>query len=206
MDFVPKLKEFPSGTAPGPGGCTNEFLWVCLDDEESLQLCVGHAIRLAIDLDHPTVLSIDGVGVYDHVLRSAMLGKIFEFNPRAALVDGEHIFAFLERACAHCQRLSGHLRSARCWKKCCLPQQAFCYTLARPEHGTEQVRSQRVWKSWKISVVRPEPHLTFDLIFVQTSIFSCFEHFSKSVRMEPHVTFRVVFVPPNPKLTSTTNP
>ena len=41
--------------------------------------CVGHAIRLAIDLDpRATVLSIDGVGVYDHVLRSAMLGKIFE--------------------------------------------------------------------------------------------------------------------------------
>ena len=48
MDFVPEqdlelkrsiftkcLKESPSGVAPGPGGCTNEFLRVCLDDEES---------------------------------------------------------------------------------------------------------------------------------------------------------------------------
>ena len=29
--------EWPSGSAPGPGGCTNEMLRVCLDDAEVLQ-------------------------------------------------------------------------------------------------------------------------------------------------------------------------
>ena len=41
--------------------------------------CVGHAIRAAIDADHEaTLLSIDGVGAYDHVHRSAMLSKLLE--------------------------------------------------------------------------------------------------------------------------------
>ena len=41
--------------------------------------CVGHAIRAATDADHEaTVLSIDGVGAYDHVHRSAMLSKLLE--------------------------------------------------------------------------------------------------------------------------------
>ena len=152
-NFTKCLKESPSGTAPGPGGCTNEFLQVCLDDDESLQLlylaaqdlasgkappeasvfmlanmtvlsrkdggvrgiatgtslrrlvakslakavwhrsgesllpipvrvvntedCVGHAVRLATDLDPPTtVLSIDGVGAYDHVLQDFGGGKL----------------------------------------------------------------------------------------------------------------------------------
>ena len=39
----------------------------------------GHAIRAAIDADHEaTVLSIDGVGAYDDVHRSAMLSKPLE--------------------------------------------------------------------------------------------------------------------------------
>ena len=41
--------------------------------------CVGHAVRTAFDLDpRATVLSIDGIGAYDHVLRSAMLGKLLK--------------------------------------------------------------------------------------------------------------------------------
>ena len=145
-----------SGSAPGPGGCTNEMLRVCLDDAHVLDLlnlaaedfprgetpasrsflratmtalskkdggirsiptgssfrrlvgktlarqfgpvveqvcapfqfalstragtdCVGHAIRVMTDLDpRATVLSVDGVGAYDHVLRSSMLGKLME--------------------------------------------------------------------------------------------------------------------------------
>ena len=39
--------------------------------------CVSHAIRLMTDTDHETtVLSIDGIGAYDHVLRSAMMAKL----------------------------------------------------------------------------------------------------------------------------------
>ena len=39
---------------------------------------VGHLIRLLTDLDpEATVLSIDDIGAYDHVLRSAMLGKLW---------------------------------------------------------------------------------------------------------------------------------
>ena len=38
--------------------------------------CVGHAVRAATDADpRATVLSIDGIGAYDHVLRSAMMSK-----------------------------------------------------------------------------------------------------------------------------------
>ena len=41
--------------------------------------CVCHAIRVMTDLDaRATVLSVDGVGAYDHVLRSSMLGKLME--------------------------------------------------------------------------------------------------------------------------------
>ena len=41
--------------------------------------CVGHTIRAATD-DNPrmTVLSVDGVGAYDHVLRATMLSKLRE--------------------------------------------------------------------------------------------------------------------------------
>eukprot|EP00973_Karenia_brevis_P040317 5570003-Karenia_brevis.AAC.1 len=39
--------------------------------------CVGHAVRLLTDLDaSATLLSIDGIGAYDHVLRDAMLSKL----------------------------------------------------------------------------------------------------------------------------------
>ena len=38
----PSLRTSPSGSAPGPGGCTNEFLRVCLDDAEVLQLFFWH--------------------------------------------------------------------------------------------------------------------------------------------------------------------
>ena len=41
--------------------------------------CVGHAIRALTDADlTATVLSIDGIGAYDHVLRSAMMSKLFD--------------------------------------------------------------------------------------------------------------------------------
>ena len=41
--------------------------------------CVGHTIKAATD-DNPrmTVLSVDGVGAYDHVLRATMLSKVRE--------------------------------------------------------------------------------------------------------------------------------
>ena len=156
--FVKCLRTAPSGTSPGPGGCTNEMLRVCLDDTETLELlvsaaedfaraetpqevsksfmlasmtalqkkdggvrgiatgtafrrlvaktlarqfgpaveatcspfqfalstragtdCVGHAVRFATDANpEATVLSIDGVGAYDHVYRSAMMEKLLE--------------------------------------------------------------------------------------------------------------------------------
>ena len=41
--------------------------------------CVGHAVRAMTDLEpRMTVLSIDGVGAYDHVYRSAILEKLLE--------------------------------------------------------------------------------------------------------------------------------
>ena len=39
--------------------------------------CVGHLLRAATDADpRVTVLTVDGIGAYDHVLRSAMLGRL----------------------------------------------------------------------------------------------------------------------------------
>ena len=56
LDFMPEstlqldkqlivkcLQTAPSGCAPGPGGCTNEMLRVCLDDDETLQLFMSAA-------------------------------------------------------------------------------------------------------------------------------------------------------------------
>ena len=41
--------------------------------------CVGHAIRALTDADPTaTVLSMDGIGAYDHVLRSAMMSKLHD--------------------------------------------------------------------------------------------------------------------------------
>ena len=46
--------------------------------------CVGHAIRAMTYLNsRATVLSVDGIGAYDHVLRSSMLGKLLEV-PRSS--------------------------------------------------------------------------------------------------------------------------
>ena len=155
--FVKCLRTAPGGSSAGPGGCSNEMLKVCLDDQETCQLlflaaevfargtapnvshcfmlanltalqkkdggvrgiatgttfrrlvaktlarqfsrqvtaacapfqfalstragvdCVGHVVRATADADgEATLLSIDGVGAYDHELRSSMLAKLFE--------------------------------------------------------------------------------------------------------------------------------
>ena len=52
LDFVPhaplelsfklfsiSLRSAPAGSSPGPGGCTNEMLKVCLDDQEPFNCC-----------------------------------------------------------------------------------------------------------------------------------------------------------------------
>ena len=39
--------------------------------------CVGHMLRAATDANPSlTILSVDGIGAYDHILRSAMLGRL----------------------------------------------------------------------------------------------------------------------------------
>ena len=49
--------------------------------------CVGHAIRALTDADvAATVLSIDGVGAYDHIHRNAMLSKLHEVTLLQALL------------------------------------------------------------------------------------------------------------------------
>ena len=41
--------------------------------------CVGHMLRAATDGDPSmTILSVDGIGAYDHIFRSAMLGRLLE--------------------------------------------------------------------------------------------------------------------------------
>ena len=39
--------------------------------------CVGHVVRASTDADHRlTILSVDGIGAYDHVMRAAMLTRL----------------------------------------------------------------------------------------------------------------------------------
>ena len=47
QELVKCLRTSPSKSAPGPGGCTNELLCVCLDDNELLQLLFLAAEDLA---------------------------------------------------------------------------------------------------------------------------------------------------------------
>ena len=53
--------------------------------------CVGHAVRVATELNpRLTVLSIDGVGAYDHIFRSAMLSKVAEVPSLQGLLPFVH--------------------------------------------------------------------------------------------------------------------
>ena len=49
--------------------------------------CVGHMLRVATDRDHrASVLKVDGIGAYDHVLRAAMLGRLAEMTHAQGLI------------------------------------------------------------------------------------------------------------------------
>ena len=91
--------------------------------------CVGHAVRAATDANPmTTVLSVDGIGAYDHVYRASMMSKAVgspQFAPSLAiratsvrfrhrgkmqtgnalaevklhLLEGECLFAFLDDLC-----------------------------------------------------------------------------------------------------------
>ena len=123
--FSKCLASAPVGSAPGPGGCTNEMLKVCLDDAEVMQhlflaaqdmaraqiphsartfmfatmtalrkedggvrgIASGTSLRRLVAKtlgrqfgkvveSGQTILSINGIGAYDHVLRSAMMCKL----------------------------------------------------------------------------------------------------------------------------------
>ena len=66
--------------------------------------CVGHAVRVATELNpNLTVLSIDGVGAFDHVYRASMLEKLVE-------VPSLRDFAAVREDCTckcECVRLGG---------------------------------------------------------------------------------------------------
>ena len=53
--FAKCLREAPSGCPPGPGGCTNEMLRVCLDDHELFQLLFSASEDFARGTVPPTV-------------------------------------------------------------------------------------------------------------------------------------------------------
>ena len=54
--------------------------------------CVGHAIRAVTDANPMcTVLSIDGIGAYDHVYRSAMLAKLHEVPSLQGLLPSPEV-------------------------------------------------------------------------------------------------------------------
>ena len=49
------LRTAPSGSAPGPGGCSNEMLRVCLDDVETLGLLFSAAEEEQTDRNPPVL-------------------------------------------------------------------------------------------------------------------------------------------------------
>ena len=49
--------------------------------------CVGHLLRAATDVNpNATVLSVDGVGAYDHILRAAMMSRLARMPNAKALL------------------------------------------------------------------------------------------------------------------------
>ena len=49
--------------------------------------CVGHFLRAATDTDpQATILSVDGIGAYDHVLRASMLGRLARMPKARAIL------------------------------------------------------------------------------------------------------------------------
>ena len=70
------MKEFEAECAP----------FQCALSTRAGTDCVGHLLRAATDADpEATVLSVDGIGAYDHVHRAAMLSRLLEM-PRAVTV------------------------------------------------------------------------------------------------------------------------
>ena len=57
--------------------------------------CVGHFLRAATDTDpQATILSVDGIGAYDHVLQASMLGRL------ARMLKARAILHFVRLSCA----------------------------------------------------------------------------------------------------------
>ena len=49
--------------------------------------CLGHLLRAATDADpQATILSVDGIGAYDHVLRSTMLERLMHMPTAQAML------------------------------------------------------------------------------------------------------------------------
>ena len=56
---------------------------------------IGHLLRAATDANpNATILTVDGIGAYDHVLRSAMLGRL------AAMPSARSLLPFVRMSCA----------------------------------------------------------------------------------------------------------
>ena len=53
--FAKCLREAPSGSSPGPGGCTNEMLRLCLEDNDLFQLLHSASEDSASGVVPPTV-------------------------------------------------------------------------------------------------------------------------------------------------------
>ena len=75
--------------------------------------CVGHEVRLTTVLDpRATVLSTDGVGANDHVLRSAMVGKMLEVDSLRGLLPFARA-TYAQPSCYHWQDDHGRVHQIR---------------------------------------------------------------------------------------------
>ena len=103
--FVSCLKSARSGCSPGPGGCTNEMLRVCLDDAEVLHLLfragtpsspefhiLYHGAQLEVDITLRSALSASGLPRFNAaVVDGAVCGRAREDKERkyAKLLHGD---------------------------------------------------------------------------------------------------------------------
>ena len=84
------VKEFEAECAP---------VQYALSTRTGTADCVGHMLRAATDGDPTlTILSVDGIGAYDHIYRSAMLERLLE------LPGGRQILPFVRLSYAQPSR------------------------------------------------------------------------------------------------------
>ena len=121
--FATCLREAPSGSSPGPGGCTNEMLKVCLDNTEALHLLtsaaedfarssIPHCIFKAFTMATMTALQKPDGGIRGIATRTSFRRLVAKTSAKQFMSDVEkacapYHFALSTRAGTRTRRASG---------------------------------------------------------------------------------------------------